>query len=141
VVIMLIVDAPGGDRCLLGKSRGRMARTNFYSALAGFLDQGESLEEAVRREVWEEAGIRVGPVQYHSSQPWPFPSQLMIGCHGVAESTEIQMDTAEMADVRWFHREEVRMALAETNPELRVPGPIAIAHHLIRTWVEAEVRL
>ncbi len=141
VAIMLIVDRPGGDRCLLGKSQGRMARTNFYSALAGFLDQGESLEEAVRREVWEEAGIRVGPVQYHSSQPWPFPSQLMIGCHGIADTVEINFDEVEMADVSWFSRDEVARAIAEGNSNLRVPGPLAIAHHLIRAWVEEEVTL
>ena len=101
VAIMLILD---GDRCLLGQSAGRLARTGMYSALAGFIDQGESIEEAVRREVMEEAGIRVGPVRYHSSQPWPFPSSLMIGCHGLAESTDINMDTEEMTDVRFFER-------------------------------------
>ena len=141
VAIMLIIDRPGGERCLLGQSQGFMAQTNFYSALAGFLDQGESLEEAVRREVWEEAGVPVGLVQYHSSQPWPFPSQLMMGCHGIAESQEINIDTAEMADVRWFSREEALSALRNENPELRVPGELAIAHHLIRTWAEGEVTL
>jgi len=141
VAIMLIVDEPGGDRCLLGQSQGRMAQSNFFSALAGFLDQGESLEEAVRREVWEEAGIRVGHVQYHSSQPWPFPSQLMIGCHGIADTVDINIDTAEMADVRWFSKDEASAALREQNPELRVPGSLAIAHHLIRTWAEGEVVL
>jgi NAD+ diphosphatase len=141
VAIMLIIDKPGGDRCLLGKSQGRMAQTNFYSALAGFLDQGESLEEAVRREVWEEAGIRVGDVQYHSSQPWPFPSQLMIGCHGLAETLDIRIDPVEMADVRWFTRAEVAQALKENHPDLRVPGQLAIAHHLIHSWVSGEVTL
>ena len=141
VAIMLIVDEPGGERCLLGKSQGRMARSNFYSALAGFLDQGESLEEAVRREVWEEAGIRVGPVQYHSSQPWPFPSQLMIGCHGVALTQDISIDEVEMADVSWFTRDEVKASLDENNPDLRVPGAMAIAHHLIKSWVEGEVSI
>ncbi len=141
VAIMLIVDEPAGDRCLLGQSQGRMARSNFYSALAGFLDQGESLEEAVRREVQEEAGIDVGPVHYHSSQPWPFPSQLMIGCHGIARTKDINFDIVEMADVRWFTRTEVQLALDERNPELRVPGPMAIAHHLIRSWVRGEVNL
>ncbi|MEM7003677.1 MAG: NAD(+) diphosphatase [Pseudomonadota bacterium] len=141
VAIMLIIDEPGGDRCLLGQSQGRMASSNFYSALAGFVDQGESLEEAVRREVREEAGVPVGRVAYHSSQPWPFPSQLMIGCHGVALSQEIQIDPVEMADVRWFTRAEVSTALAEENPDLRVPGAMAIAHHLIRSWVAREVEL
>jgi NAD+ diphosphatase len=141
VAIMLIIDTAGGDRCLLGQGRGRMARSNFYSALAGFLDQGESLEEAVRREVREEAGIMVGPVAYHSSQPWPFPSQLMIGCHGVAETRTIKIDEIEMADVQWFPREAVASALTNDNPDLRIPGPLAIAHHLIRVWVEGEVSI
>jgi len=135
VAIMLVVD---GERCLLGQSAGRLARTGMYSALAGFIDQGESIEEAVRREVMEEAGVKVGKVHYHSSQPWPFPSSLMIGCHGEALSTHIEIDTNEMADVRWFSREEVRLALREVNPNLRVPGAIAIAHHLIRAWVDSE---
>ncbi|MEM7080126.1 MAG: NAD(+) diphosphatase [Pseudomonadota bacterium] len=141
VAIMLIVDEAGGEHCLLGKSQGRMARGNFYSCLAGFIDQGESLEAAVRREVWEEAGIRVGPVFYHSSQPWPFPSQLMIGCHGIATHKDINFDSAEMADVRWFHRDEAAAALRQENNSLNVPGQMAIAHHLIRTWVEGEIQL
>lgn len=141
VAIMLIVDRPGGERCLLGQSQGRMARSQFYSALAGFLNQGESLEEAVRREVLEESGIEVGPVQYHSSQPWPFPSQLMMGCHGIATSLDIQVDGQEMFDVRWFTRDEVQAALDRQHPSLRVPGALAIAHHLIRSWVEGDVRL
>ena len=141
VAIMLIIDRPGGERCLLGKSQGFMARTNFFSALAGFIDQGESIEDAVRREVREEAGVQVGPVQYHSSQPWPFPSQLMIGCHGVAETQEISIDEEEMAAVEWFPRDEIIAALEERNPELRVPGPMAIAHHLIRAWAHGDVAL
>ena len=134
VVIMLIQDVDGGNRCLLGKSQGRMAASNFYSALAGFLDQGESIEEAVRHEVFEEAGIGVGNVEYHSSQPWPFPSSLMIGCKGIALDHDIVIDPTEMADVAWFSRAEVQTGLAGTNPDLRVPGPQAIAHHLIKTW-------
>lgn len=133
VAIMLIVD---DDRCLLGQPKGPLVRTGMYSALAGFIDQGESIEEAVRREVMEEAGIRVGDVYYHSSQPWPFPSSLMIGCHGVAESVDIEMDTGEMADVRWCSREAVLQALAHENPDFKVPGPIAIAHHLIKDWAQ-----
>jgi NAD+ diphosphatase len=136
VAIMLISD---GDYCLLGQSRGRLSRTGRYSALAGFIDQGESIEEAVRREVKEEAGIEVGEVRYHSSQPWPFPSSLMIGCHGVAATTDIHIDAEEMTDVRWFRREEVRAALRHENPHLQVPDAIAIAHHLIRAWAEGEV--
>ena len=136
VAIMLVVD---GERCLLGQSRGRLSSTGMYSALAGFMNQGESIEEAVRREVKEEAGIKVGEVRYHSSQPWPFPSSLMIGCHGLALSTDIRIDDEEMTDVRWFSREAVQAALRDENPDLRVPAPIAIAHHLIRAWAEGDV--
>jgi NAD+ diphosphatase len=123
-----------GDQCLLGRSRGRGSPSNRYSALAGFVDQGESIEEAVAREVMEEAGIRVRNVRYHSSQPWPFPSSLMIGCHADAATTDISMDEEEMADVRWFHREEVLLALTGENESLAIPAPIAIAHHLIKAW-------
>jgi NAD+ diphosphatase len=133
VVIVVVSD---GDRCLLGQSRrGRLNRTNTYSALAGFVDQGESIEEAVAREVMEEAGIQVGQVRYHSSQPWPFPSSLMIGCHADAATTEINFDDDEMNDVRWFSRDEVAAALQGKNDTLNVPQPIAIAHHLITAWV------
>lgn len=131
VIITVVSDR---EWCLLGRSRGRSAPSNRYSALAGFVDQGESIEEAVAREVMEEAGIRVENVRYHSSQPWPFPSSLMIGCHADAATTEISMDDEEMADVRWFHRDEVLLALAGESENLAVPAPIAIAHHLIKAW-------
>ncbi|NKC16664.1 MAG: NAD(+) diphosphatase [Gammaproteobacteria bacterium] len=133
VAIMLVHH---GDRCLLGRSRRRV--TKLYSALAGFVDQGESIEGAVRREVWEEAGIRVGAVRYHSSQPWPFPASLMIGCLAEAISTEIVVDEHELADVQWFDRETVRKVLdkaPDAARELELPGRIAIAHHLIRAWI------
>ena len=132
VAIMLVTD---GDRCLLGQSAGPMVRMGMYSALAGFIDQGESIEEAVRREVREEAGIEVGEVHYHSSQPWPFPSSLMIGCHGIARSSDIHMDTEEMADVSWFDRAEIVAAFDDKHPKLKLPGPLAIAHHLIKAWI------
>jgi NAD+ diphosphatase len=138
VAIMVVSD---GARCLLGQSRGRLSRTGTYSALAGFIDQGESIEEAVRREVQEEAGIQVGQVRYHSSQPWPFPSSLMIGCHANALTTDIHIDDGEMTDVRWFSRDEVLAALTGEHPDLHVPAPIAIAHHLIKAWAEGEVRM
>ncbi len=136
VVITVVHD---GERCLLGQSRGRLVAMRRYSALAGFMDQGESIEEAVAREVMEEAGIQVSAVRYHSSQPWPFPSSLMIGCHADAATNEIHFDAEEMADVQWFSREEVRLALEERSEILAVPGPTAIAHHLIRAWANGEV--
>ena len=131
VVITLVSD---NDRCLLGQSRGRLSRSNMYSALAGFMDQAETIEEAVAREVMEEAGIKVGNIRYHSSQPWPFPSSLMIGCHADAATTDIRMDKVEMADVSWFLRKEVLLALEGKSEILALPGPIAIAHHLIKAW-------
>ena len=136
VIIVVVAD---GDLCLLGQSRGRLSRANRYSALAGFMDQGECIEEAVAREVMEEAGIKVKNVRYHSSQPWPFPSSLMIGCHAEAATTEIAMDEEEMADVRWFSRNEVLLALQEKSEALMLPGPIAIAHHLLKAWATGDV--
>ena len=111
-----------------------MTRLKTYSCLAGFVDQGESIEEAVAREIMEESGIRVKNVRYLFSQPWPFPHSLMIGCEATAATTEIIRDEEEMEDVQWFHRHEVRLALEGNNPRLTVPGPIAIAHHLIKRW-------
>ncbi|MDA0988855.1 MAG: NAD(+) diphosphatase [Chloroflexi bacterium] len=131
VIITVVSD---NDLCLLGQSRGRGSSTNRYSALAGFVDQGESIEEAVVREVMEESGIAVKNVRYHSSQPWPVPSSLMIGCHAEAATTDIFADAEEMVDVCWFQRDEVLKALKGTSEILVVPGPIAIAHHLIKAW-------
>ena len=131
VVITVVAD---NDRCLLGQSRGYLPETNSYSALAGFVDQGESIEEAVAREIKEEAGIQVANIRYHSSQPWPFPWSLMIGCHADAVTTDISIDDEEMTDVRWFHRAEVLSALENKSKNLTLPGPVAIAHHLIKAW-------
>ena len=135
VVITVVTN---GEKCLLGQSAGRLSAMKMYSALAGFMDHGESMEEAVRREVMEEAGIRVGRVRYHSTQPWPFPSSLMIGSHSEALTTDIEIDDFEMTDVRWWDRDEVRLALAQKSEQLRVPGPIAIAHHLIKAWATGQ---
>ena len=131
---VVITAVHSGDWCLLGQSRGRGTGSNRYSALAGFVDQGESIEEAVAREVMEESGIVVRNVRYHSSQPWPFPSSLMIGCIAEAATTEIAADDEEMSDVRWFHRETVVSALDGGSSELTLPAPLAIAHHIIRAW-------
>ncbi|MGI9323588.1 MAG: NAD(+) diphosphatase [Pseudomonadales bacterium] len=142
VAIMLVTD---GDRCLLGQPHGPLVKTGMYSALAGFIEHGESIEAAVRREVGEEAGIHIGDVRYHSSQPWPFPYSLMIGCIATATSRDIQIDPTEMADVRWFERTDVTAAMqrclageAPSQAQLSVPGPIAIAHHLIKAWLETD---
>ncbi len=126
-----------GDRCLLGRGPGWP--DGMYSALAGFIEAGESLEDAARREVLEETGVRVGAVRYLRSQPWPFPSSLMIGCIAEAESEEIEIDPAELDDAKWFSRDALRAALAGKREDLRVPPPFAIAHHLIRAWVEGEL--
>jgi len=132
VVIMLAVH---GDRCLLGRA-GRFV-ANMWSCLAGFVEPGESIEEAARRETLEEAGITCGRVKYFASQPWPFPMSLMIGCHAQATSTEITVDREELEDARWFTRAEVAQMFTGQHPEgISIPPPIAIAHHIIRAWVE-----
>ena len=132
VVIMLAVN---GDNCLLGR-QNRFA-TGMWSCLAGFVEPGETIEEAARRETLEEAGIRCGRVRYFASQPWPFPSSLMIGCHAEAISSDIKVDTNELEDARWFSRDEASAMLARQHPDgLATPPPVAIAHHIIRAWVE-----
>ena len=106
-----------GNAVLLGRSPAWPP--GMYSLLAGFMEPGESIEAAVRREVFEEAGVPVGPVDYLSSQPWPFPSSLMIGCRGEALAREIARDPAELEDARWVSREGVLAALAGRDPDLR----------------------
>lgn len=136
VVIMLAIDE-AGDRCLLGR-QARFA-PGMYSCLAGFLEPGETIENAVRRETAEEAGIRVGRVRYYSSQPWPFPASLMIGCHAEAITRDVHPDETELEACRWFERAEVGSMTAGTHPDgLKIPPPIAIANRIIRAWSEAE---
>ena len=131
VVIMLV---PSGDRCLMGR-QPRFAE-KMYSCLAGFLEPGETIEDAVRRETFEEAGIRVGAVRYMTSQPWPFPSNVMIGCIGEALTEEIAFDGEELEDARWFTKDDVRRMLEGTHEQFNAPSPIAIANHLVREWVK-----
>lgn len=132
VAIMLTVTP---DKCLLGRSRH--FAPGMYSALAGFIEPGETIEAAVRRETLEEAGIRLGRVVYHASQPWPFPYSLMIGCFGEALNEDIRID-AELEDCRWFSRDEVRDMLAGNHAGgILVPPKSAIAHHLIKAWAES----
>jgi len=132
VVIMLAIS---GERCVLGRSR-RFAPT-MWSCLAGFAEPGESIEEAVRREVLEEAGIACGRVSYFASQPWPFPSSIMIGCHAQALSEDLVIDREELEDARWFTRDECASMLKRKHPDgLTTPPPVAIAHHIIRSFVE-----
>lgn len=130
VVIMLVTD---GDRCLLG--RQPTWPRPFFSALAGFVEAGESLEEAVRREVFEEAGIRVGAVRYLASQPWPFPASLMLGCEAEALDATIRVDTHELEEAAWFTRSEVEEAARAPTARLALPPPVAIAHQLLRRWL------
>jgi NAD+ diphosphatase len=133
VVIMLVVHA---DQCLLGR-QPRFGK-GMWSCLAGFVEPGETVEEAVRRETLEEAGVVCGRVAYFASQPWPFPMSLMIGCHAEALTTEITVDRTELEDARWFPRDEVAAMLMHRHPDgLTATHPYAIAHHIIRAWLEA----
>ena len=121
---------------LLGRQPRFPARR--FSALAGFVEPGESIEEAVAREVFEEAGVRVRRVSYVASQPWPFPSQLMIGCHAHADSAELTIDATEIEEARWFTRAEVAEAMAagDEGAAFIAPPPHAVAHHLLKWWLE-----
>jgi NAD+ diphosphatase len=138
VVIMLAVHGEGEDaRCLLGR-QPRFPKS-MYSALAGFVEAGETLEEAARRELREEAGVEVGAVRYLGSQPWPFPMNLMIGCLARARSDALKLDRVELEDARWFTREQVAaMDRGEHEEGLWLPQPVAIARRLIQAWREGE---
>ena len=135
VVIMLVTD---GERCIMAHEH--RYQNNMYSTLAGFLEPGEDIEHAVRREVLEETNIKVGRVTYHSSQPWPFPHSLMMGCIAWAETTEITIDPNEIAMARWFSRDEALAMLEKRHPEgLTAPAKHAIAHELVRSFVEGKL--
>nr|XP_023692302.1 peroxisomal NADH pyrophosphatase NUDT12 isoform X2 [Paramormyrops kingsleyae] len=139
VVIMLVIH-PGGNQCLLG--RKKTFPPGIFSCLAGFIEPGEGIEDAVRREVEEESGIKVGPVRYISSQPWPMPSSLMIGCLAVAVSTEIKVDGNEIEEARWFTRQQVIDVLRRgSEPAFVLPPRQAIAHQLVKHWIGMNANL
>jgi NAD+ diphosphatase len=130
-VIMLVTK---GENLLLGQSHKFPVERNFYSTLAGFVEPGESLEDAVRREVFEEVGITIGDVRYHSSQPWPFPASLMLGYYAEALTENITLETAEMRDAQWFTRTQLE------NPQalgFNLPPHDSIARRLIEDWLAA----
>lgn len=132
-VTIMLVEHTG--RLLLGRQPRFPPRR--FSALAGFVEPGENIEEAVAREVHEEAGVRVSSVSYIGSQPWPFPSSLMIGCYAVAEDDSLIVDTTELEEADWFTRDEVAAAMAgDENGRFLAPPPQAIAHHLLKWWLD-----
>ena len=125
-----------GDECLVG--RNLRFPPGLFSAFAGFVEPGESVEEAVRRELREEVKVQAGSVTYHASQPWPFPSSLMLGCYAQALSREFEIDGHEIADARWLTKEDATARLNKTiEDEIKLPVTIAIAYHLIKDWVES----
>ncbi len=131
VVIMLVTK---GDKCLMGRASRFVP--GMYSCLAGFVEAAETIEDAVKREVFEEAGIRCTDVAYYMTQPWPYPSSLMIGCMARALNEGIVVDRTELEDARWFDREETRLMITRKHPDgLAGPHPFAIAHHLLGRWV------
>ena len=127
-IIASVIDSQ--DRLLLGANAN--FRTNMYSVLAGFVEAGESLESAVRREIFEESGVRIGDVAYRGSQPWPMPRSLMLGFTAEALGTDLVPDGAEIRDLRWFTREELGAALADGS--VQIPRGVSISHSLIRNW-------
>jgi NAD+ diphosphatase len=130
VAIMMAVK---GDKCVLG--RQSRFPPGMYSCLAGFIEPGETIEDAVRRELFEEAGVRTGAVRYLASQPWPFPGSMMIGCIAEALDDALVIDGEELEDARWFSREEVILMLKGEHPQgLLAPQPIAIANAIMRAW-------
>lgn len=138
-VTIMLVEHSG--RLLLGRQPRFPPKA--FSALAGFVEPGETIEEAVAREVFEEAGVRVRDVEYVSTQPWPFPSQLMIGCYSVAEDDALTIDKTELEDARWFSREDILSAMTAGRDGAMTDGlipfapppPVAIAHHLLKWWL------
>jgi NAD+ diphosphatase len=132
-VIMLVTD--DHDRALLGHQPSWKA--GRYSTLAGFVEPGESLEDAVRREVHEEVGVTLSDVTYAASQPWPFPSSLMLGFFARAATTDIEVDGREMSDARWFTRDE--LTALTTNREVMLPGVVSISRWLIESWHGGEL--
>jgi NAD+ diphosphatase len=131
VVIMLVTS---GEKCLLGRQKQFLP--GMYSCLAGFVEAAETIEDAVRREIFEESGIHCTDVSYYMTQPWPYPSSLMIGCTARALNEEIVVDRSELEDARWFNRDEARLMLTRKHPDgLAGPHPFAIAHHLVGRWV------
>ncbi|WP_293443725.1 NAD(+) diphosphatase [Planktotalea sp.] len=135
VVIMLITR---GNSVLMGRSPGWPE--GMYSLLAGFVEPGETLEAAVRREVFEEAGIKVGQVDYLASQPWPFPNSLMFGCHGEALNDEITIDPVEIDDAIWVSREEMMLTFAGENPKMLPARKGAIAHFILEHWLSDRLK-
>lgn len=134
VVIMLVTR---GDQCLLGRQKQFPA--GMYSCLAGFVEAAETIEDAVRREIVEESGILCTDVRYYMTQPWPYPSSLMIACTATATSDDITVDLTELEDARWFSRDEAAQMLKREHPDgLLGPHPFAIAHHLLGRWLEGQ---
>jgi NAD+ diphosphatase len=130
-VIMLVT---AGDHCLLARNKRFVG--GHYSTLAGFVEPGESIEEAVRREVFEESGVKVGHVRYFASQPWPFPFSIMIGCFAESVTREIAVDGDEIIAARWFDRATVKRLISGESTEIGLPRRDAIAFHLVKTWAE-----
>lgn len=132
VAIVLVTH---GDECLLG--RGPNFPPGFMSALAGFAEAGETLEECAVREIHEEAGVRIHSVRYQFSQPWPFPASLMMGCFATAEDKVLTLDKTEIEDARWFSRRDIRRLLdGGKDQEIRIPPTFTIAHHLVKRWAQ-----
>jgi NAD+ diphosphatase len=134
IIVLVTAQHEGRPHCLLGRQASWPP--NVYSTLAGFVEPGESLEDAVAREVFEESGVRVDAVHYHSSQPWPFPAALMLGFHADAALQPVRADGQELEDARWFNYDEMQDLLRQRT--LFVPPPVSIAYRLVESWFDAQ---
>lgn len=134
IIVLVTAQHDGQPHCLLGRQANWPE--HVYSTLAGFVEPGESIEDAVVREVFEESGVRVAAVRYHSSQPWPFPAALMLGFHADADYQPPTADGQELEDARWYSYDEMRIALQDK--QLFVPPPVSIAYRLVESWFDAQ---
>jgi NAD+ diphosphatase len=134
-VVIMLVESPDGEQCLLGRSHHY--GPGMMSTLAGFMEPGESIEDSVRREIMEEAGIVCNDVRYFASQPWPFPSSLMIGCVARAEGMDLTIDEKEIEEAGWFSREDVALMFDGGHAKYIAPQEIAIAHYLLKHWLNS----
>ena len=134
LVVIVLVETKDGESCLLGRGRGYPDR--IISPLAGFVEPGESVEDALQREIMEEVGIQCANACYFGSQPWPFPENLMIGCFAKASARHLSLDPEEIEFADWFTRDQVNQIFTKSHQDYMFPQSISIAYHMMKHWME-----